>query len=174
MVFWAVLFVLSPLIGCGGGEEKEHSKRSAGSRIALMGPAPEFALEDLSGKIKSSADYKGKVTIVNFWATWCGYCRIEIPDFNYLSKKYKKQGVAFIGISLDASPRIVRRFMKEVPIDYDVVMGHSKVSSDFGGITGLPTTIIIDRQWRIRQIIPGYVKRHTIEKEILEILSINS
>ena len=166
-----LVLVFSQIIGCGG-EENETSPDSVFSdRVELMNDAPEFILNDLSGNRKSSEDYKGKITVVNFWATWCGYCRKEIPDFNRLFEKYKEQGVQIIGISLDTSSKPVHTFLEEVPIDYDVLMGNSAVSSDFGGITGIPTTFIIDRQWRIRQVFPGYVGQNVVEKEIKALLS---
>ena len=164
-----LLFVVSQIIGCGR-EEGDDSPSSIHRGIALMDTAPDFVLEDLSGNQKSSKEYKGQIIVLNFWATWCTYCRIEIPDLNHLNEKYGDQGVRFVGISMDASSRAVRRFLDDVPIEYDVLMGNSKISRDFGGITGLPTTFIIDRQWRIRQIIPGYVGRQTIEKGIKTLL----
>ncbi len=166
-----LVLVFSQIIGCGG-EENETSRDSAYSnRLELMNDAPEFILNDLSGNRKSSEDYKGKITVINFWATWCGYCRKEIPDFNRLHEKYKKQGVQIIGISMDSSTRLVRTFLEDIPIDYDLLMGDSKVSSDFGGITGIPTTFIIGRQWRIRQVFPGYVGQNVVENEIKALLS---
>ncbi len=165
-----LFFILSQMIGCGGEENDTSRNSSFPPQLELMNAAPEFSLVDLSGNRKNSEDYKGKITIVNFWATWCGYCRKEIPGFNHLKEKYQNQGVQIIGVSLDSSTRIVRAFLEDVPIDYDVLMGDRKISNDFGGIVGLPTTFIIDREWRVRKVFPGYVGQHVIEKEVKALL----
>ncbi len=164
-------FIFSQMIGCGGEENETSWNSSFPPQVEVMNAAPEFTLVDLSGNKKNSEDYKGKITIVNFWATWCGYCRKEIPGFNHLNEKYRGQGVQIVGVSLDSSTQVVRTFLENVPIDYDVLMGDRKISNDFGGIVGLPTTFIIDKEWRIRQIFPGYVGQEVIEKEVKALLS---
>jgi peroxiredoxin len=171
LVFLLLFLVLNLMIGCGEGENSTSRSSQFPRRVIVMDVAPDFMLNDLAGNRRSSQDYKGKITIINFWATWCGYCVKEIPEFNHLNKKYGAQGVQIVGVSLDASARIVRRFIEDRPINYDILMGNREISFDFGGIAGLPTTFIIDRQWRIRQVFPGYVGQYIIEKEIKALLS---
>jgi peroxiredoxin len=170
-IFLLLFVVLNLMMGCGDRENSASRGSQFPSRVEVMETAPDFMLNDLAGNQRSSQDYKGKITVLNFWATWCGYCVKEIPEFNHLNRKYGAQGVQIVGVSLDASARVVRRFIEDRPISYDVLMGNREISFDFGGIAGLPTTFIIDQQWRIRQVFPGYVGQYVIEKEIKALLS---
>ena len=114
-------------------------------------PAPAWTLMDLQGKPVSFAQFKGKVVVVDFWATWCGPCRSEIPGYIKLQQKYAKDGLVIVGISLDqAGPAVVKEFVQKQGMNYVVVMGDDNTVSAFGGVDGIPTTFIIDRQGMIR------------------------
>ncbi|MFQ5927177.1 MAG: TlpA family protein disulfide reductase [Terriglobia bacterium] len=116
----------------------------------LMEPVPEVALADASGKLIRLRDFQGKVLVINFWATWCLPCKLEIPFFNDVYNEYRAQGVEFIGISVDAGGwKDIEEFQKEVPIAYPVVLADEKTVEAFGGLSGLPVTIFVDRQGRI-------------------------
>jgi len=111
--------------------------------------APTFSLVDLSGQKLHLADYKGKVVMLSFWATWCGRCRIAIPQFVELQDRYRDQGFRVIGISVDESSKPVREFYRAYNMNYPVAMGDRKIVENYGGIAGVPTTFLIGRDGRI-------------------------
>ena len=110
-------------------------------------PAPTWQLSDLAGQTVSSEQFKGKVVVVDFWATWCPPCVAEIPSYIALQKKYAAQGLVIIGISMDRrGPAAVERFAAARGINYTIVMGNDASAEAFGGIEALPTTFLINRQ----------------------------
>ena len=133
--------------------------------------APEFSLTSLSGDRIDLKDYKGKVVLLDFWATWCGPCRIEIPGFIELQRKYRDQGFAVIGVSMDDGPQPVREFYQQFRMNYPVVMGSDKLGELYGGILGLPTSFIIGRDGRIYAKHVGTTDVAVFESEIKELLA---
>jgi len=127
--------------------------------------APTFTARDLDGREVSTASWRGKVVIVNFWATWCGPCRAEIPDLIALQEKYRDR-LQVIGISEDeAPPEVVKRFAAEHRINYPVMMTSPEIEKLFPGVGALPTSFIIDREWRVVQKHVGMLRASTTELE---------
>ncbi|HSU61063.1 MAG TPA: redoxin domain-containing protein [Bryobacteraceae bacterium] len=113
-------------------------------------PAPNFTLKDANGQSVSLADYKGKVVLLNFWATWCGPCALEIPWFEEFEQQYKSRGFAVLGVSMDEDGwSAVKPYIAEHKINYRVLLGDDSVSQLYGGLDALPTTFIIDRAGNI-------------------------
>jgi thiol-disulfide isomerase/thioredoxin len=128
-------------------------------------PAPAFTVMDLDGREISPASLRGKVVIVNFWATWCGPCRAEIPDLVALQEKYKDT-LQVIGISEDeAGVEVVKRFAAEHKVNYPVAMMTPELEKLFPGISALPTSFILDRQSRVVQKHVGMLTARTTEYE---------
>ncbi len=118
--------------------------------------APDFTLHDLQGKRYTLHELRGQVVVINFWATWCGPCRYEIPDLTRIYNKYKDEGVIVLGISLDdLHPDEIGRFSKNYKISYPILYGPqselSKLTASYGGINSIPTTFIVDRNGFIAQ-----------------------
>jgi peroxiredoxin len=133
--------------------------------------APEFTLKDSNGQTVHLSDYKGKVVLLDFWATWCGPCRIEIPGFVQLQNKYGSQGLVVVGLSMDDGPEPVRMFYSSFHMNYPVAMGSDKLGMLYGGIFGLPTTFLIGRDGRIYAKHEGLTDLSVFEKEIKELLA---
>ncbi|MGH9396562.1 MAG: TlpA family protein disulfide reductase [Terriglobia bacterium] len=133
--------------------------------------APALSVTDLQGQNISLNDYRGKVVILDFWATWCGPCRMEIPGFVQLQQKYGPEGLQIIGISMDTGPQPVREFYTQFKMNYPVAMGNEKLGELYGGIIGLPTTFVIGRDGRIYDKIPGAVEPGLFETEIRALLA---
>jgi len=133
--------------------------------------APAFSLTSLSGDKVNLQDYRGKVVLLDFWATWCGPCRIEIPGFVELQKKYGSQGFAIIGVSMDDGPAPVRRFYQDFHMNYPVAMGTDQLGELYGGILGLPTSFLIGRDGRIYAKHVGLTDDSVFESEIKELLA---
>ena len=133
--------------------------------------APMFSATDINGRKLELADYQGKVILLNFWATWCGPCRVEIPAFIKLQERYRDQGFVIIGISEDESVEPVREFYREFGMNYPVAMGENRVSELFGGIVGLPTTFLIGRDGRIYSKHMGAANISVFEAEVKELLA---
>jgi thiol-disulfide isomerase/thioredoxin len=129
-------------------------------------PAPPFLLHDLTGKVISSADLKGKVVVLNFWATWCPPCREEIPELIQLQKQYGDR-LQVIGASEDDDPpEKVLQFAQKMGINYPIVMASSELVSDYGGVPALPTSFIIDPQSRVEQKHTGLYQYDVYEREV--------
>jgi len=135
-------------------------------------PAPPWELKDLDGKAVKLSDFKGKVVILNFWATWCPPCRQEIPSFISLQKQYGDKGLVVVGVSLDdKGPGVVKPFVAKMGINYPVVMGDQKTTAEYGGVAVIPTTFVIDRKGRIAAQHEGDADRTTFESEIKPLLA---
>jgi peroxiredoxin len=135
------------------------------------GALPDLSFVDLNDKTLNTSDYKGKVLLVNFWAAWCVPCAKEVPQFIVLQKKYQQQGLQIIGFSVDDQEQELHDFFREHQMNYPVVPSNAAIAEAFGGIFGLPTTILVDREGRIRSRHEGSVDFSAIEKEILGLLS---
>jgi thiol-disulfide isomerase/thioredoxin len=133
--------------------------------------APDFTLPTVDGKQLKLSDYKGKVVIVDFWATWCPPCRKGIPDLIELKKKYGAKGFEVIGISLDTETKNqVPGFVKNNGMNYPVVYGNQNVTQLYGGIEAIPTTFVIDKQGKIVATYQGLVPAATFENHLKKLL----
>jgi thiol-disulfide isomerase/thioredoxin len=136
--------------------------------------APEFSLTDITGKPLKLSDYRGKVVMLDFWATWCGPCRIEIPGFVRLQTQYGSQGLAIIGISMDDDSQPVVEFYKELHMNYPVAVGNDRLGEIYGGVLGLPTTFLIGRDGRIYAKHVGATGLDVFEAEIKQLLAMSA
>jgi thiol-disulfide isomerase/thioredoxin len=133
--------------------------------------APDFTLKDLEGKQVRLSDFRGKAVLLNFWATWCGPCKIEMPWFVELQKQYGPQGLEIVGVALDDSGRDeIQKFAREMGVNYLILQGQDDVGDAYGAV-GLPTTFYIDRTGKIIDSASGLVSRSEIEDNVKKALS---
>ena len=117
------------------------------ARRSSAKPAPEFSLKDANGQTVRLADYRGKVVLLDFWATWCGPCKIEIPWFMEFEKEFKNQGFAVLGVSMDEDGwSAIKPYVQNMKMNYRVLLGNDAISTAYGGLDSLPTTLLIDRE----------------------------
>lgn len=136
--------------------------------------APDFVLEDLQGKKVKLSDFRGKAVLLNFWATWCGPCKVEMPWFVELQKQYGPQGLEIVGVALDDSGRdTISKFAKEMGVNYTILQGQDSVGDAYGAM-GLPTSYFIDRNGKIVESVSGLLARSEIEGDIKKALATNS
>lgn len=132
---------------------------------------PDFLLETYDGKNITLSTYSGKILFINFWASWCPPCRAEIPDFIDLYEKYKKDGFEILGINLDTgNHEKVRTFIEKNQINYTVAKGNENTVRSFGGITGIPTTFVVNREGYILEKFIGLRSKEVFETEIKKLL----
>jgi peroxiredoxin len=125
-------------------------------KAAVGQPLPEFKLKDADGQTVHAADYKGKVVLLDFWATWCGPCKIEIPWFMDFERQFKDQGFAVVGVSMDEDGwNAIKPYVQNMKMNYRVLLGNDDVSTAYGGLDSLPTTLLIDRQGKIASVHVG-------------------
>ena len=136
--------------------------------------APLISLTDIFGKKLDLADYKGKVVVLDFWATWCGPCRVEIPAFMEMQEKYASQGFSVIGISLDDDSQPVVDFYREFKMNYPVAVGTQRIAELYGGVLGLPTTFLIGRDGRLYAKHQGAIDPSVIEDEVQQLLAMGA
>jgi peroxiredoxin len=171
LILALVLLVLGIYLGV-----RRHAQGSGGSGPQASGetkqlkPAPSFSLTDLNGHPLQLADYKGKVVLLDFWATWCAPCRTEIPKFVEWQKQYGPQGLQVIGISMDDSDKPVPGFVQQLGIDYPVALGDAKLADQYGGVLGLPVTFVIGRDGQIHHKHVGLTDMALLEGEVKQLL----
>ena len=133
--------------------------------------APDFTLRDLNGESFRLSDMKGKVVILDFWATWCPPCRAELPHFQALHREYAGKGLVIVGISLDSVGAAgVKAFIEANGVRYPILMGDRDVTTSYGGIRSIPTTFVIDREGRIVKKLVGYQSKEVFEGLVRELL----
>jgi peroxiredoxin len=156
-----------------GIQKARHSPGPGGSSAKLQGQlAPDFALASLDGKTLKLSDYRGKAVLLNFWATWCEPCKIEMPWFVELQNKYGPQGLQVIGVAMDdASPKDIAEFAQKMSVNYPILIGKEKVGDDYGGVQYLPSTFYVGRNGKIVNRVFGLVSRSEIESDIQKALA---
>ena len=133
--------------------------------------APNFELKDVNGKTVKLSDFRGKTVMVDFWATWCGPCQIEIPWFMDFERKYKDQGFVVIGVAMDDEGwQVVKPFIEQMKMNYRVVIGNDHTADLYGGIEALPTTVLIDRDGRIASTHVGLAGKQEFQDAIEKLL----
>jgi thiol-disulfide isomerase/thioredoxin len=172
---WLMMAVM--LLGGGFGAAElsaateDKPVASAPAELPKLGPAPEWKLKSVDGKEVSSEQFKGKVVIVDFWATWCAPCIEEIPSYIKLQHKYGKDGLVVIGVSEDqVDVSRVKQFTEKHGMNYLVVMDRFDVAAAFGGTEVLPTTILIDRAGQMRDRKMGAQDPVDYEKKVQSLL----
>jgi thiol-disulfide isomerase/thioredoxin len=136
----------------------------------LRKQAPEFVRADLNHKKLDLAAFRGKVVLLNFWATWCAPCQLEIPSFVQWQSQYGPRGLQIIGISMDDDPELARKLCAKLKVNYPVAMGDEKIGELYGGILGLPVTFLIDANGEIRAEYRGETDLKTIATQMKMLL----
>lgn len=133
--------------------------------------APDFEREQLDGSFFHLSDHNGTVRVLNFWATWCMPCRVEIPEFVEMQDQYRDDGLLFVGISLDGEGfAAVEPFAEEFSVNYPQVVDDGELTDLYGGVYGLPTTFVVDRQGDIRARFNGRVPQENLEPLLVALL----
>ena len=163
-----ILLVLSGCSPYAGGRSGARAVKPDKDRKT----APDFALKDADGRTVRLSDYRGKVVLVNFWATWCGPCKIEIPWFMELEQENKDRGFAVLGVAMDEGGwDAIKPFLAELRVNYRTLLGTDMVAQQFGGVEALPTTFVIDREGRIASTHVGLVNKSDYENDIEALLA---
>ena len=169
LVIVVVAFVVALMLYFG-----YHQARRSGAgpaRIATSSVAPDFSLESLDGPTMRLSDFRGKAVLLNFWATWCGPCKIEMPWFVDLQKQYGPQGFQIVGVAMDdASKQDIAKFAKDMGVNYPILIGKEAVGEAYGGVPGLPESFFIGRDGKIVDKIIGLEGKAEIEKAIRKAL----
>ncbi len=134
--------------------------------------APEFGLENSAGKRVRLSDFHGKVVLLNFWATWCGPCKTEIPWFAEFERDFSAQGFEVVGIAMDDEGwPVVKPFAAAQKIPYPVLLGNEAVSQLYGGVEALPTTFVIGRDGKVKYLHQGLIEKAEYTREIAELVA---
>jgi cytochrome c biogenesis protein CcmG, thiol:disulfide interchange protein DsbE len=144
---------------------------AAGPRALLNKPAPDFAVTDLNNQPLRLSSFRGKVVLLNFWATWCAPCETEMPAFTAWQRQYGPEGLQVIGISMDDESAPVRRLANRLKLNYPAAMGDAHLGARYGGVLGLPLTFLIDRDGIIRARFQGNAGLPRIERRMKVLLS---
>jgi peroxiredoxin len=142
------------------------------SGITKSAPAPDFTLQSLDGKSVTLSDLRGKAVLLNFWATWCSPCKIEMPWFVELQNEYGSQGLQIVGVAMDdSSKEDIAKFAKDMGVNYPVLLGKEAVGEEYGGVPALPESFFIGRDGKIVDKIIGLKGKGEIEDAIKKALN---
>ena len=153
-IILALLLVTTPIISAG-----------------QSGKAPALELKDLRGRTLRLSDYKGKVVLINFWATWCPPCRAEMPDLIKMQREYRSKGLQVIGITYPPEEiKEVRQFIRKLRVNYPIALGTKETKTLFDETETLPLTVVIDREGNVRERIEGILLPEEFEQKIKPLL----
>ena len=145
--------------------------RASAAGSLLNRPAPAFTRFDLNHRQIDLAQYRGKVVLLNFWATWCAPCRVEMPRFVQWQKRYGPAGLQVLGVSMDDDEAPVLEFTRKLQVNYPVMMGDAKLGERYGGVLGVPVTFLIDRHGIIRARTEGETSLPALEEQVRRLLA---
>lgn len=171
-----VLLLVLAGTGLVGGRQPAAGPVPVQDKPAAVGEVgsklPEFSLRDLRGRRVRSVDLRGKVVLIDFWATWCGPCKKEMPGYQQLLDRYGAKGFAVIGFKFDTMKDTEDpiRFARRLKVRYPLVVASDAVKEKFGGIEGLPTTLLYDRQGVLRSKVIGFEYTSTFESDLKKLL----
>jgi thiol-disulfide isomerase/thioredoxin len=155
LIFFVALLLVSPAIV-----------------LAQQTAAPQFVLRDINGNTVRLSAYRGKVVLINFWATWCPPCRAEMPDLVRLQREHARQGLQVIGITYPPETKTrVRRFASSLKVNYPIILGTRQLKARFSSEETLPLTVIIDRDGKVNNIISGILLREEFDEKIKPLLT---
>jgi thiol-disulfide isomerase/thioredoxin len=163
-LLWGFTFLLLTLV-------PQASAQTSGTQSLVGRRAPEFVRRDLTGHKLDLAQLHGKVVLLNFWATWCAPCQVEMPMFARWQEQYGPQQLAVIGISMDDDAEPVRRMIHAQRIDNPIAMGDATLGQRYGGVLGLPLTFLIDRNGIVRAKFQGETDPGKIEASLRSLLA---
>lgn len=173
-------FAILSIVLIGAMVNFSGCKSGGASTPKAVAPEPDVTFKDLQGKDVPLASLKGKVVVVNFWATWCEPCRVEIPWMIGFQQKYADKGFTLLGVAMDDEGKsVVEPYVqktqfevdgKQMTMNYPIVLGNDDLSSKFGGLLGLPTSIVITRDGKIAKRYIGLVSQDDLEQEIKSLL----
>jgi thiol-disulfide isomerase/thioredoxin len=167
-----VVAVVAAVMLFFGFHMARRSGTSTSFALTKSAPAPDFTLQSLDGKNMSLSDLRGKAVLLNFWATWCGPCKIEMPWFIELQKQYGAQGLQIVGVAMDdSSKEDIAKFANDMGVNYPVLLGKEAVGDAYGGVPALPETFFIGRDGKIVDKIIGLKGRAEIEDSIKKALN---
>jgi len=175
IVVVAMVISLMLVFGFHAARNARNGATASANAQLQAGPAPDFTLQSLDGQTMRLSDFRGKAVLLNFWATWCAPCKIEMPWFVELQKQYAAQGLQIIGVAMDdASTKDIADFAKEMGVNYPVLLGKEAVGDAYGGVQFLPENFYIDRNGKIVSRAFGLKGRGEIEDEIKKIIASNA
>lgn len=157
--------LLAFCIGCAAGREAFAVGLPAGKQ------APEFLRPDLDGKPIDLDRLRGRVVLLNFWATWCAPCQVEMPAFAQWQRQFRARGLQVVGISMDDDSTPVRALAAKLKLDYPVAMGDARLGELYGGVLGLPLTYLIDRRGVVRARFQGESNLKEMETQLKALLN---
>ena len=153
------------------GARDDAAAPPAGASCKAIGKANlNFKLKDMNGKVVNLAQYKGQVVLLNFWATWCGPCKLEIPEFIRAYAEHKNKGFAVLGVSIDDTAEQLKAFAAEFKVNYPMLLNDEKLEEAYGPIYGVPVSIFIGRDGSICRKQIGEVKKEQLERELKSLL----
>jgi thiol-disulfide isomerase/thioredoxin len=169
LVLVVIVFVVAFMLYFGYHQARRNG--SSAPRITQSTVAPDFSLETLDGPSMRLSDLRGKAVLLNFWATWCGPCKIEMPWFVDLQKQYGPQGLQIVGVAMDdASKEDIGKFARDMGVNYPILIGKEAVGEQYGGVNALPETFLIGRDGKIVDKIIGLRGKAEIEDSIKKAL----
>lgn len=130
---------------------------------AIQGAAPNFTLKSGSGKNIKLSELRGQVVMINFWASWCGPCRQEMPVLDQLYQRYKDLGFTVLGVNVDEHPEQAKSLLKDVPVTFPILFDSENSVSKLYNIKGMPTTVLVDRNGNMRHLYMGYLPGYEME-----------
>ena len=175
VMYFCGLAIVLLVFACNSGAEKNEiaGNRPAGNdtRTSSANMMAHFVLPSaVDGTLIDSDAYKGRVRLINFFATWCPPCMEEIPSLITLAEKYGDSGFSVIGLSVDQSGEAVKKYVNKMKITYPVLMSDDEVRTSFGGITGIPVSFLVARDGTLLRRYMGFVDHRVLEKDIEEVL----
>lgn len=163
-IFLTALLIAQPVCAISQAQANQQTNNQQTT-------APAFALKDIKGRTARLSDYKGKVLLVNFWATWCAPCQAEMPDLVRLQKEYQARGLQIIGVTYPPErPSAVRRVARQFKLNYPVLFGTDAMTDAYGIGEILPVTVVVDRDGKIRGRILGILEPEEFQEKVAPLL----